>query len=432
MAEVDVAVIGAGAAGIAAARRLVAAGAEVVVLEARDRVGGRAHTVVADGLPLDLGCGWLHDAAENRCREVFEADLRLPIDHTPPPWGRPALEAGFPAADQRAYAAAFARLEEDLELAARDPRDRPASDRVAPGDRWRPLFDAFSGAYNGAALDRISVHDYAAYRAGEGDARTPGGYGAALALAAAGLPVRLNAAVTRVEHGGAPVRVHLADGGAVEAQAVVCTLPTHLLARGDVRFEPALPELAQAAAHVPLGCAAKAFHAIDGDPDDLAPPESLLFGATDTARTASHHIRPFGRPYVESYFGGAFAGELEAAGPDALLDFARGQVAERLGSRWRAGLRPLAATGWSVDPRSRGAYSHALPGHAGARAMLAAPAPGGRLHFAGEAASARFFSTAHGAWETGEAAADAVLAKLRAGAQLDGGGSPAPGSVRSA
>ena len=411
---VDVAVIGAGAAGIAAARRLLASGASVLVLEARDRVGGRAHTVTVEGLPLDLGCGWLHDAAENRCREVFEHELHLAIDSTAPPWGRPALEAGFPIADQRAYRVAFARLQADLELAARDPRDRPASDLVVRGDRWRPLFDAFSGAYNGAALDRISVHDYAAYRAGEGDARTPGGYGAALALAAAGLPVRLEAVVVRVEHGAAPARVHLAEGGVVEAQAVVCTLPTHLLARDDVRFEPALPQVAEAASHVPLGCAAKAFHAIDGgDPGDFAPPESLLFGATDTARTASHHIRPFGRPCVESYFGGAFAGELEAAGPGALLDFARGQIAERLGSRWRSRLRPLAATGWSVDPRSRGAYSHALPGHAGARATLAAPAPGGRLHFAGEATSASFFSTAHGAWESGEAAADGVLARLR-------------------
>ena len=428
MVGVDVAVIGAGAAGIGAARRLIAAGARVVVLEARDRVGGRAHTVIVEGLSLDLGCGWLHDAAENRCREVFVRDLHLPIDDTPPPWGRPALTAGFPAADQRAYRERFARLEAELELAARDPRDRPASDLVAPGERWAPLLNAFSAAYNGAALDRISVHDYAAYRAGEGDARTPGGYGAALTLAAAGLPVRLGAVVTRVEHGGATARVHLAEGGAVEAWAVVCTLPTRLLANGAVRFEPAVPELAEAAARVPLGCAAKAFHAIDGDADDLAPPESLLFGAPDALRTASHHIRPFGRAYVESYFGGAFAGELEAAGRDALLDFARGQIAERLGSRWRTRLRPLAATGWSVDPFSRGAYSHALPGCAGDRAVLAQPAPGGRLHFAGEAASPHFFSTAHGAWETGEAAAGAVLARLRSAGAADGVDRPPLGS----
>ncbi|MBE7217741.1 MAG: FAD-dependent oxidoreductase, partial [Caulobacteraceae bacterium] len=86
--------------------------------------------------------------------------------------------------------------------------------------------------------------------------------------------------------------------------------------------------------------------------------------------------------------------------------------AERLGARWRKRLRPLAATSWSVDPWSRGAYSHALPGHADARGALGASR--GRLHFAGEAASPHFFSTAHGAWETGERAADAALAALKA------------------
>ena len=80
MADLDVAIIGAGAAGVGAGRRLAAAGARIVLLEARDRVGGRAHTVHVEGLPLDLGCGWLHDAAENRCREVFQHELDLPLD----------------------------------------------------------------------------------------------------------------------------------------------------------------------------------------------------------------------------------------------------------------------------------------------------------------------------------------------------------------
>ena len=413
MADVEVAVIGAGAAGIGAGRALAAAGARFVLLEARGRVGGRAHTLEAAGLPLDLGCGWLHDAAENRCREVFEGALGLPIDRTSPPWGHPALEAGFPAADQRAYRRAFEAFEAALAVAAEAPGDRAASTLLAPGGRWNPLFDAFSGAYNGAPLSALSVKDYAAYREGNGDARAPGGYGAALARAAAGLPVRLGAAVSAVAHGGGEARLTLADGASLTAGAVVCTLPTALLAGEAVAFDPPVETQVQAARGVPLGFAAKAFHAIDGDAGDLAPPESLLFGAIDTARAASHHIRPFGRPYVESYFGGAFAAELEAAGPPALLDLAREEIAARLGSRWRARLQPLAATGWSVDPWSRGAYSHALPGRARARAALAAPA-GGRLHFAGEAASAHFFSTAHGAWETGEAAARAALAAARA------------------
>ena len=96
-----------------------------------------------------------------------------------------------------------------------------------------------------------------------------------------------------------------------------------------------------------------------------------------------------------------------------MLDFARGQIVDRLGSRWRDRLEPLVASQWSVDPWAQGAYSHALPGHVDAREALGASH--GRLHFAGEAASPHFFSTAHGAWETGERAADKALAALKAG-----------------
>ncbi|MBE7217579.1 MAG: FAD-dependent oxidoreductase, partial [Caulobacteraceae bacterium] len=360
MADVDVAIVGAGAAGVAAGRRLAAAGARFVLLEARDRVGGRAHTVHLEGLPLDLGCGWLHDAAENRCREVFQHDLGLALDRTPPPWGGPALTAGFPLEAQADYRRALGAFEARLEAAARHPHDRPASDLLEPGARWNPLLEAFSNAYNGAELERISVKDFDRYREGNGDWRAPGGYGAAVVRAAQGLPVRLGAPVARISLAGGEARIALADGGRLAADQVIVTLPTSLLARGAITFDPPLPEVEQAALVVPLGCAGKAFHAIEGNADDLAPPEGLLYGATDTSRTASHHIRPFGRPYVESYFGGATAHELEAAGEAALLDFARDQIAERLGARWRTRLRPLAETSWSVDPWSRGAYSHAL------------------------------------------------------------------------
>ena len=80
-----------------------------------------------------------------------------------------------------------------------------------------------------------------------------------------------------------------------------------------------------------------------------------------------------------------------------------------LGSEMRKRLTPLAATAWGADPHALGSYSHALPGHAGDRAILAAPVDD-RIFFAGEACSARFFSTVHGAWMTGEEAARAAMA----------------------
>jgi monoamine oxidase len=95
-----------------------------------------------------------------------------------------------------------------------------------------------------------------------------------------------------------------------------------------------------------------------------------------------------------------------------MADFAIGELAGLFGSDIRRQLRPLAASFWRRDEFARGSYSYALPGHADDRARLAAPVQD-RLFFAGEACSPNFFSTAHGAYETGTAAATAVLRSLK-------------------
>src|SRR5215204_3392957 len=110
MREVDAIVIGAGAAGVAAARRLQGAKLSVLVVEARGRIGGRAWTVQDSGLPLDLGCGWLHSADENEWATVA-AELGFAIDKTPPPWGRTAHQLNFSAADQRDFHVAWDRFD---------------------------------------------------------------------------------------------------------------------------------------------------------------------------------------------------------------------------------------------------------------------------------------------------------------------------------
>jgi len=87
------------------------------------------------------------------------------------------------------------------------------------------------------------------------------------------------------------------------------------------------------------------------------------------------------------------------------------ELAALLGSNWKKRLKPLAETRWLTDPWSRGSYSHALPGRAGAREVLARPVEE-RLFFAGEATSREYFSTAHGAWESGVRAAEEAIAAL--------------------
>jgi monoamine oxidase len=152
MTEVDVAIIGAGAAGLAAASALASAPLTTIVLEAQGRIGGRAHTVTHSGLPLDLGCEWLHSADRNPLVAAISA-LGLTIDKTPPPWANPAATATFSAEERQAYGAAFAALDEKVEVAALEAEDGPVSRLLEPGGRWNPLLNAFSAYYNGEAFD---------------------------------------------------------------------------------------------------------------------------------------------------------------------------------------------------------------------------------------------------------------------------------------
>ena len=198
----DVAVVGAGAAGVGAARRLASSPLSFVVLEAKDRVGGRAHTLTGrSGAGIDLGAGWLHSAEQNPWVAIAEA-ASFEIDRSRPAWERRLTGLNLSSADAKAFGEAFAAFEDRLEAAAAEP-DRPASElfdeSTAP---WRPMLDAFSGAYNGAAFRDISVHDYAAYQPTEENWRLPRGYGALMQHAAEGLPIRLQTPVSRIDRTG--------------------------------------------------------------------------------------------------------------------------------------------------------------------------------------------------------------------------------------
>jgi monoamine oxidase len=160
---------------------------------------------------------------------------------------------------------------------------------------------------------------------------------------------------------------------------------------------------------LPLGLADKVFLHLDGA--EAFEPDTYVRGDPTRVETGSYNFRPLGRPLIEAYLGGRNAKALEAQGPGASAAFAIEELAALLGSDIRARLRPVAATAWGADPWALGSYSYALPGFACARAAYAAPVQD-RIFFAGEAASIHAFSTAHGAFQTGKAAAAQCLAAL--------------------
>ena len=158
--EAEVVVIGAGAAGIAAARRLHDSGVDCLLLEARPRLGGRAWTVDGGG-PFDLGCGWLHSADRNPWRKIAEAQ-GCSIDRTPPPWTRPSASIGFPLSEQAAFRETLVAFHQRLASLAERESDRAAATLLDPNGRWSGLINAVSTYVSGAELDRVSVRDFPA------------------------------------------------------------------------------------------------------------------------------------------------------------------------------------------------------------------------------------------------------------------------------
>jgi len=408
--EFDVVVVGAGAAGVAAADRLASTGLSFVVLEARDRAGGRAWTVTpAAGLSVDLGCGWLHSAENNPWAAIAQRQGRT-LDKSPPPWSRSGSQVGPNRYAMAGFNTAIGRFRERVAAFPPEGPDAALDMLLEPGDPFNPMIDAVSTYYSGAELAKVSVHDLAAYEDSGVNWRVREGYGAVVAGLAATAPVRYRCPVRAIDHSGRRLALET-DLGVVRCRAVIVTLSTGVLARAPDLFRPALPGKTEAAEHLPLGLADKVYFRLDGA--EAFEPDSRAFGKVDARATAAYHIRPLGRPIVETYFGGELAEGLEPGGMDAAAAFATDELVGLLGAEFRKSLRPLCYHGWRTDPWAAGAYSYARPGFQACRAKLAEPVDE-RIFFAGEACSPASYSTAHGAYQTGVSAAENAARALGA------------------
>jgi monoamine oxidase len=406
VSDTEVVIVGGGAAGIAAGRRLKDAGIACLIVEARSRLGGRAWTYDdAAGHPLDLGCGWLHSADRNPWVAIVEAE-GFTIDRTAPPWSRPSLPGVFKPGEQNEFNAAMGAFFERLSTAVAKGKDMPAAAMLEPGNRWNNLITAVGTYISGTELQNMSALDFELYDDTEINWRVTEGYGTAIAAHGRDVPVMFDCPVTRIDHSGLRVKIVSAKGD-IFADRVIVTLPTNVLAERADFFAPTLPEKTRAAARLPLGLADKLFLSLDGAEE--FEPGGRLFGSTERSGTGTYHMRPFGRPVIECFYAGQCARELEAGGERAFFNFAVEELSKHLGSGFARRVKPSLVHPWGKDPFARGSYSYAVPGAAYERAMLAGPVDD-RLFFAGEACSAHDFSTAHGAYLTGIDAANRIIA----------------------
>jgi monoamine oxidase len=416
VAPLDAVVVGAGAAGLVAARELGRAGLAVRVVEARSRVGGRAWTDRQPfGVPIDRGCAWLHAADRSPWTDYARRHGFTVVERSPD-WQQWIGRERVTPELRRRLDADWDRAAEAIAAAARAGRDVPAS-TVLPADlQFRPLFDAVMSWSMGVDTADLSTADFAASEDVDVNWAVREGLGSVVASVAEGLDVVLDCPVTAIDWSGSRVRLATASG-TLDCRAVVVTVPTTLLARGEPRFVPPLPAAyGEAFAGLPLGIANKVF--LELAPGAL-PYEGVVnfVASATTARTVSCTVRPAGHELLLCYFGGRHARDLESQG--ALEAAAREALSELFGADWTRRIRRSTTTAWAGDPWARGSYSAARPGSAHCRAVLAQPVAE-RVFFGGDACTVDTFGEIRGAWASGVEAARRV-ATLLAPAPVRGG-----------
>ena len=412
---VDVAIVGAGAAGLSAARRACELGLSCYLLEAKPRIGGRAFTDTETfGVAWDRGAHWLHSADVNPLTRIAEElghsylARPRPFDghlHLGSRWGENE--------DWRGYRDEFETAITRAVEAGEAGRDISVLDLMDKSSRWARMVHHIFTAISGVPPSEISTADLAAYRDTEANWPLMRGYGALLEARYRDLPVELSTPVSAIDTSGTHILLETPRGTA-RARSLIVTVSTNVLASGAIRFTPDLPStLKSALAGVPTGSANKvAFHFRR---DVFGLPETSyvnFMDERDAARSAcSFQIRPFGTNLAIAYLGGDLSADLERSGEKEMTEFARAALGDMFGTSIFDELSGIAATSWTSDPHTLGAYSCALPGHAKDRAVLAEPVSE-RFFLAGEAVSADWFSTVQGAHVTGIEAAEKVAAYL--------------------
>ncbi len=403
---VDVAIVGAGAAGLGAARTLAALGKSFVLLEASHRIGGRGYTEeILPGVPFDLGCHWMHSASLNPLVKFADA---FGLTYTKDGYERGifANDTWGTDEDLTAMGRFYDCQNDKMQEIAAGGGDCSVLEATERENRWTPFFDYFCSLDFSSDVDQVSVADMVAYHDTDENWPLKDGYGTLLSRLGAGTPVSLNCAVRAIDWSGRNVVLETAKG-TVTAGRVLLTVSNGILAAGDIRFTPDLPDWKhQAVAGLPIGNYNRIGLAFDRDVFDPDAPFGFITDVVDDVPMALS-IRPFGFNYVVAITSGRFADWLERAGQQASIDYVEKKLQAVFGADITKHRSASIVTAWGGDPWVRGAYSAARPGQAHQRARLAEPLDD-RLHFAGEATSSDFYATAHGAYLSGISAVEAM------------------------
>jgi monoamine oxidase len=406
MSETDVIVVGAGPAGLAASLRLKARGLTVQLIEARDRIGGRTHTVnIGKHSGIDLGAHWMHATGVNPMVKIAKENgiSLLNADKWPividgedilGTWGQMRLWRAWRKIDKGIVRLADCKPGSSADISV---------DRT---ERWSVIAGELHGTHAcGTSLANVSVEDFA--NAEDSDDRfVEGGFGALVARAGQGAEARTGVIAARISETEAGVEIHT-NKGKLTARAAILTLPAPLIASQAINADFGWPDAhIEAAAALPHGAYERLVFTLNDDPFVEERDRAVIL--INKRNEQLYMLAGGGGPGVHfADFGGDEARHLASNGQDAMVEAVKDWLDWQVGSSVARSLKPLAASNWCGDPLSMGAWSVAKPGQADARLRLRAPIHE-RIWFAGEATSINMWGTVGGAWLDGIRAADEV------------------------
>lgn len=405
----DLVIIGAGAAGLAAARAATKAGLNIELVEAMDRIGGRAFTDhVSLPAPFDHGCQWLHSAGINPFKTLADQlGFRYWTDpfqiriHDGTWWLNEQANEDFWAFLNATY--------DKIDTAAAAGDDRAAAEFIDRASPWANLFAQNYTGYVAAAPEHSSTYDTGRYNNTHQDWPVENGLGALVTASAADIEVNLDCPVKSVDWGGPEIMVGT-KRGMIFCRTVLVTTAIPTLREERFKFFPQLPDWKRdAIERIEMGYAEKIAFWFKRDPFQ-GQPMHFAMPNWEGAVSAAFQVHPYGRPQATLFAAGHFARDLFAQGEEAAIAEGRNLLVKFFGADILKDIAATKATQWVNNPWIGGAYSVLRPGGGEARAELARPIDD-RLFFAGEATSCDAFSTVHGAHQSG---LDAVAAIVKA------------------
>ncbi|QPF84886.1 FAD-dependent oxidoreductase [Bradyrhizobium genosp. L] len=408
--EADIVVIGAGAAGIAAARRIAAANRKVIVLEASSQIGGRCQTdATGFEVPFDRGARWMHNPDTNPMIRLART-AGLDIVTTPAGqkirigrrYARPGETEEFLAALVRANRAIDdASRRADIACAAAMPKDL--------GD-WAGAAEFLLGAgFSGKDLKDVSAVDKVRAQDRNSAIACRQGLGTLVAKLGEQLPLALSTPAQRIVWSNRDVVVET-QAGKITARAAIITMSSNVLVSGNIKFAPEIPKRAiDAAAKLSLGSYDRIALQMPGNPLGLSR-DDVIIEQSDSTRTALFYGNIAGSSLCTIDVAGSFGRDLSAQGEKAMSAFAVEWLTKLYGSEAGSAVKKTSATRWNAQPYILGAMSAAVPGAQASRRVLSEPI--GCLYLAGEATHETLWGTVDGAWDSGERAADAALRRI--------------------